>query len=97
MKTVHDVLQAGSVRPGADLDGPGHHGADEVHETQVCVAVSDQSSSGQRHAWFLYRQRHNVQEEVQKTCLSAHRVSDVFAGGPAGSAASSSGWWRLRA
>lgn len=46
MKTVHDVLQADSVRPAADLDGPGHHGADEVHEAQVCVAVSDQSSSG---------------------------------------------------
>lgn len=31
---------------GGHLDGPGHQAADEVHEAQVSVAVSDESSSG---------------------------------------------------
>ena len=47
------------------LDGLCDHAADKVHETQVCVAVSDQSSSGQRHAWFLWKQ------EEEKTIQSS--------------------------
>lgn len=31
---------------GGHLDGPGHQAADEVHEAQLRVAVSDQSASG---------------------------------------------------
>lgn len=36
----------GNRRVGGHLDGPGHQAADEVHEAQLRVAVSDQSSSG---------------------------------------------------
>lgn len=45
-----------------NLDGFCDQGADEVHEAQVCVAVSDQSSSGQRHAWFLEK-RHKCEHK----------------------------------
>lgn len=68
------------------LDGLGDQCADEVHEAQVCVAVSDQCSSGQRHAWFLNTQQQEVDSYytykyiyTQCECAAEAAVSDLQA------------------
>lgn len=56
------------------LDGAGHHGADEVHEAEVTVTVSDEGPSGQRDAGFLTT-THNMSH--RDTGTETHRCPGV--------------------